>query len=229
MIDYYKLTDADGYTRRGLSGETRWAAGATVLPVGKGEAACGPGVLHFYRNPSEAQLFNPIHGNYATPRLFRVQTSHPVQTDGLKCWTTGAVVVAEELDRPSPLSTLRLVAWAILVAKTRPQTKKWNAWAETWLNGSDRSSAAAVWEAEAWEAAAASAAWLNGSDRSSEGAVLAARAAAWAAEAAAARAEPPSYPDWVALWHDAEGYVGEGIGDGTLRLVPLPSPPSCGR
>jgi hypothetical protein len=236
MSDYYKLTDADGYTRRGKSGETRWAVGLTVTPTGEGTAACGPGVLHLYRHPLEAQLFNPIHGDYCEPRLWRVQTDALAKTDGLKYWTTGAVQVVEELPRPL-VPTTRLVAWAILIAKTFPQPQAWIAWADRWLEGADRSSAAAgavvlqsrdvlrAAEAEAvaraeatWAAAASAAAWAAAevADEAAGGANLTVRAAvavwvAWvAARSAAAReAAREAAPDWIALWDQAGQYVEE--------------------
>jgi hypothetical protein len=214
MSDYYKLTDANGYTRGGLSGETRWVVGETVRPTGSGTTSCGPGVLHLYRHPVEGQLFNPIHGHYEEPRLFHVQTDAPVETDGLKYWTTGAVCVVEELARPQPLPTLRVVAWSILIAQTCPQSSEWMAWADRWLTGRDRSAWAAA-EAAREAAAARATAWAAEWAAEAAREAAAARATAWAAvaagEAAARAAEwaarARAYPDWIALWEQAAQYV----------------------
>lgn len=177
----YKLTDADGYTRRGKVGETLWRVGATVSPVGEyGGMPCGPGCLHYYGSPEEAVLYDSIHGDYgASARLFRVEADGG-ETDGLKWWTTRPVLVTEELTLPEIDTDLR-VAWAICVAP-HPTTRKW---AVGWLSGTDRSARSAVAARSAVVAAARSVA------ARSVAAAVAARSVA-AAEAAAAVAEAAS-------------------------------------
>jgi hypothetical protein len=90
----------------------------------------------------------------------------------------------------------RIVARAIrcglrsLRGNREPWAREWRRWARAWLNGSDRSEAAAAeaWSAAAWSAAAW-AAWAAASAaRAEEAAAEAAAAAAAAAEAAAERA-----------------------------------------
>jgi len=142
---------------------------------GRGTAPCGPGVLHLYCSPEVAVLGNPIHDAIERPRCLCVE-SESVQTDGFKRSTSGACTVIGEVELPV-LSINELVAWAIVLA---PHAST-RSWAIQWLNGCDRSSAAAraaaarAAEARAAEAAEA-AAWAA--------VAWAAEAAAWAAEAA---------------------------------------------
>ena len=154
----YKLTDADGYTRRGEPGETRWIVGETVRPTGKGYDHCGPGVLHGYISPEVAVFGNPFHADIVNPRLFEVESDAPWETDGLKRWTTGACRVVRELPLPLPTVTIdALVAWAICLSPH----KRTRTWAVGWLAGKDRSATSAlaaetaVWNA--WTARAAEA------------------------------------------------------------------------
>ena len=135
----YKLTDRDGYTRRDKTGETLWAVGETVLPIGNGSTPCGPGVLHGYISPEVAALANPTHAEIINPRCFRVEASGSWETDGLKRWTSGPVRVVEEISLPA-LTPEEQAAWAIALAPhacTR-------AWAIRWLSGEDRTEAAAA-------------------------------------------------------------------------------------
>ena len=65
----YKLTDRDGYTRRGRDGETLWEIGVERTASGEGEL-CGPGWIHAYTDPLLAVLLNPIHAEITEPRMF---------------------------------------------------------------------------------------------------------------------------------------------------------------
>lgn len=135
----FKLTDRYGYTRRGQSGETLWQVGEIVAPTGDGTRPCGPGVLHGYVLPEVAVLVNPIHADFGRDmRLFRVLSNQPWQTDGVKRWTAGRCMVAEELPVPA-FSTEERVAWAIILAP-HPSTREW---AIRWLSGVDRTEEAA--------------------------------------------------------------------------------------
>lgn len=184
----YKLTDRDGYTRRGQTGETLWGVGDTVRPTGQGSKECGPGVLHGYISPEVAVLGNPAHANIGNPRLFEIEADAPWQTDGLKRWTTGACIVVRELPLPT-LTTEELVAWVICLA-SHASTREW---AVGWLSGVDRSEAAAL--AARYERAAeceASRAALEAAWAASRAAALSesyARAAARTAEARASEAD----------------------------------------
>ena len=196
----YKLTDSDGYTRRGKSGETLWGVGATVHPTGQGDRPCGPGVLHANISPEVAVLGDPIHGCFGpNARLFRVRAEQPWQTDGLKRWTRGPVEVLEELSLPV-LTTEERIAWMI-VHCPHPSTR---VWAVSWLSGANRSEAtaraAAAWAA--WtRAAAAEAAWARAAAEAAAAMAARAEAEAWAraaAEAAAAMAARAEAEAWAA-------------------------------
>jgi hypothetical protein len=164
VTTYYKLTDSDGYTRRGKSGETLWKVGEIVSPTGEGSAPCGSGVLHFYKSPEEAVLYDPIHAEYGqTARLFAIEINDPegkyIKSDGLKCWTTRSVRVVRELPLPRISIDLR-VAWAICIAPDCVTRR----WAVAWLSGRDRSEKSAAAVASEWIASwsargAAEAAW----------------------------------------------------------------------
>lgn len=143
----YKLTDADGYTRRGKSGETLWKVGAKIAPQGvyRGEP-CGSGCLHFYGTPEEATLYDPIHAMFGfTARLFRIEVQN-AETDGLKWWTAQSVCVIEELPLPE-ISAKTLIAWGICITPHRDTRD----WAVGWLSGRDRTGdSARAAEISAW-------------------------------------------------------------------------------
>lgn len=184
-----KLTDAEGYTRRGQSGETHWETGCTRSPVGQGTEPCGPGVIHAYQSPLQAVLCDPIHGHYGRmTRAYAVAAppEHQWQTDGLKWWTQKPVALGESVMLPVVTLEQR-IAWAIVIAP-HPSTQ---AWAIEWLAGRDRTNGAAraaaktarAAEAAAW---AAKAAWAAESARAAvEASTKAATWVVWAAEATA--------------------------------------------
>ena len=59
----YKLTDKDGYTRRGQLGETLWGPGVSRTATGDKAELCTDGVIHAYTNPWLGLFLNPIHAN----------------------------------------------------------------------------------------------------------------------------------------------------------------------
>jgi hypothetical protein len=166
----YKLTDENMRTYGGF----QWELGQEVATSGKGDL-CGPGWLHYYRSPLLAVLHNPMHANLATPRLFKAMVGGELKHDGwLKSGCT-RMTLMEELAVPE-VTPIQRVAYGILCAKALYTDSAWTAWADAWLDGTDRSSAARAAARAAAEAAARAAV------------VWAARAAAWAAERAAAGA-----------------------------------------
>ena len=111
----YKLTDRNGFTRKGESGETFWRVGSIVSPTGKGTAPCGPGVLHAYADALIAVFIDPIHAKYGwIARLFEID-AESWETDGLKRWTTHDCRVLRELELPV-LSVEERIATAIILA-----------------------------------------------------------------------------------------------------------------
>jgi hypothetical protein len=177
----YKLTDQDGYTRRGFQGETLWLpVGKIVKPTGRGSEPCGPGVLHAYISPEVAVLMNPIHANIRNPRILKVTSDVAWWTNGGKRWTQGECTVLQEVAVPEISLELR-VAFAICAAALK-STKKW---AIKWLSREDRSFASAMETARA-AAACVAATWEMEAARA---AGAAAALASEAVEAAATRAE----------------------------------------
>jgi hypothetical protein len=179
----YKATDAAGYSRRGLSGETLWTEGTIVRPTGVGTLPCGPGVLHAYASPEAAVLLHRCHC-VSLSRIFRVLASE-WQSDGIKRWTSSPVEVIKEVAVPE-IALLERTAWAICISP-HPSTREW---ATEWLSDMDRSPAAASAAYTAADAYAAASA--------ADSAAYAAASAAYAADAAAYAADAAVYASYDA-------------------------------
>jgi len=183
MIKLYKLTDSCGKTWGG----TQWGPGVSHSGTGKGEL-CGPGWIHAYEHPLVAVLMNPIHARFRTPRLWEAEGEVGLRNGQLKCGCKTLTII-REIPLPSITTEMR-VRFAILCAKEVCADLPWNAWADRWLSGEDRSEAAAGAAAEAaWAAWAVQAAsWAAYAAQAAAAAAAAAAWAAYAAEAAAAAA-----------------------------------------
>ena len=189
----YKLTNPSGYTR----GTTQWTPGEWRETDGQGDL-CGPGWLHWYADPLVAVMLNPIHANIPNPRLWEAEAQGVVKDDhGLKSGST-RLRVLREIPLPE-VTTEQRAAFGILCAWEVCTDPAWRTWAAAWLDGSDRSMAAAEEAARAaaaawaeWAAAAAAAAAAEAAEaaRAEWAAAAAARVAAWVARAAA----------WAAAW-----------------------------
>jgi hypothetical protein len=176
MIKLYKLTDKDGQTRGGM----QWGPGVSHSGTGEGEL-CGWGWIHAYEHPLIAVLMNPIHAKFKNPRLWEAEGEIAIRDGQIKCGCKTLTVI-REIPLPAITTEMR-VRFAILCAKEVCADLSWNAWADRWLSGEDRSAEAAwAWAAAAWAARAARAA------RAAEAAAAAAARSAYAAEAAAAAA-----------------------------------------
>ena len=157
MTMLYKLTDQDHKTRAGRHNEALW--GPDVAHSAKGPAGqdlCSDGWIHAYTDSLLAVLLNPIHANIDNPVLWEAE-GEVGKSDGCKvgCRTlkTVRIILLPEV------TTEQCVRFAILCAKRVRNDAQWNAWADAWLSGKDRSYKAA--EAAAWtvEAAAEAAPW----------------------------------------------------------------------
>jgi hypothetical protein len=178
MTTLYKLTDQDGYTRRNFPNACLWGEGVSHSGTGEGDL-CGPGYIHAYTHPLLAVLLNPIHANFHSPRLWEAEGEIAKSDRGLK---VGCVTLKTIREMPLPVvTTEQHVRFAILCAKTVRTDATWLAWANGWLDGTDRTAKAAA-RAAAWAARAAAAA----------------EAAAWAARAAAAAAAAAAEVAWTA-------------------------------
>jgi hypothetical protein len=127
---------------------------------------------------------NPIHARFRTPRLWEAEGEVGLRDGQIKCGCKTLTTI-REIPLPSITTEMR-VRFAILCAKEVCACLSWNAWADRWLSGEDRSEAAA--------GAAAEAAWA---------ATWAAEATAWAAEAASAAYRSVAYLSAAASWASA--------------------------
>jgi hypothetical protein len=200
MVKMYKLV-APSTTKGSVIGYTQnntaWEIGKTNTATKKGIEMCTAQVLHCYRSPEEAILFNPIHANIDSPVLLEIECSEIVNSDGLK-YATKAQTPVKTVCLPS-WSTKKKAAFAIKLAMHFYKAAEFIKWANNWLNGVDRS------ESAAWSAAAA-AAWSAA--RSAESAESAARSAAWSAESAESAAAAAAWSAarsaaWSAAWSAA--------------------------
>ena len=183
----YKLTNQKLQTHGGY----QWEPGVPRETDGSGDL-CGPGWLHYYHDPLLAVLLNPIHANIANPILWEAEAEGSHKDDnGLKGGCT-RLTLLRQIDLPQ-ITTEQRIRFGILCAKAVCDSPEWNAWADRWLDGSDRSVETA-WEA--WAAANATAdaaADAAAAEAAAEAAARAARAVAqataWAAWEAARTAE----------------------------------------
>jgi hypothetical protein len=187
-----KLTDADGYTRRGDSGETLWLPCGTRPPRLDGAKLCAAGVYHAYSSPEQAAMMDCIHAELLSRggRAWWAE-GEVVKADGSKVGCHELVLV-EPAELPV-LTTAQRVRVAIYCAQELgSHGDAWDRWAERWLSGEDRSASSAK---EAWAERAARA---DAADAA--GAADAARSAAWAAWAAVAAEAAARTAAWAAEW-----------------------------
>jgi len=190
MATRYKLTDQDGYTRRGQSNETLWKIGEWVEATGNPrQDLCSDGWIHWYSHPLLAVLMNPIHACIKNPRLWEIETGGEEKTDHELKGGSRRVRSIKELPVPR-VTTAQLVRVAILCGKKVYKDVKWLQWADGWLSGKDKSARAARDAAAACAAyAAADAAYAARDAAAACAAACAAYAAADAACAAYAAAD----------------------------------------
>ena len=194
----YKLTDQGMQTYGG----TQWVLGEpkAVPEADRSDEMCSSGVLHYYTSPEQAVLFNPIHADIPSPRLFRVEIDREVDCDGLK-GCCHSMTLLEELPLPV-ITTEQRAAFAIRCALEVYTDPAFVRWAEAWLSGEDRSADAARAAAYAANAAAYAANAANA-------AYAAARAAANAAYAANRLGQTIDFQKLIALClEDQDGKQG---------------------
>lgn len=174
-----KLTDSKDKTRN----NTQWGENITHTTNGKGDL-CTNGWIHYYDSPLLAVLLNPIHGNFSNPHLWKVKVGEKTKKDnGLKFGSV-SVTTIYRIELPK-ISTEQKIIFGILCSMAVYKNKKFTQWGKHWIDGTDRSRAAAwaAWAA-AWAAAGAAwaawAAWAAGEAEAAEAAAEAAARAAWA-------------------------------------------------
>ena len=184
----YKLTDKNMQTYN----NTQWVLNEAKTTSGEGDL-CGPGWLHFYSHPLLAVFLNPTHANFDSPRLFEIEAEGEIKNDyGLKLGCTKMTLV-KELELPKVTLEQR-IKFGILCALEVCKDKKFVAWAQNWLDGTDRSNANAYAANAAANAAyAANAAAYYAANAAYYAANAAANAAAYAANAAAYAANAAAY------------------------------------
>jgi len=180
MERLYKLTNADGTTK----GPTQWGEGVMHTAKGGGKL-CTDAWLHAYRDPLQAVFMAPRYG-YSHPDAVLWECEGEVGVDdGTKVGCT-KLTTLRRADKPT-MTREQCVEVAIRAAMTVNKNPSWVAWAEKWLDKTDRSRAAAYAAADAAAYAADAAAY----------AAYAAYAADAAAYAAAERG-----PGLIALLHE---------------------------
>ncbi len=150
----YKLTDQNMCTR---DGAYQWRLGKKKRIV-KRPRLCRVG-FHAYSDPLLAIACNPFHANILDPRLFEAEVSGEHDEDALKsCWQE--MTLLAELPVPK-ITMAQLVRWAIYCTQAVYHFQPFDAWAEKWLSGEDRTKASADGAALAVEwAAEGTAAWV---------------------------------------------------------------------
>jgi len=186
----YKLTDQNLQTYNGY----QWNLGKWQKRPGTGDL-CSNGWLHYYHSKELAQFLNPIHANIDNPRLFIAESRGASKDDkGLKGGSTQLKII-EEIQYVKP-TTEQCVKFAIFCGKAVYRDATFNKWADSWLDGTDRSyaaadsaAAAARYAAARYDAAAAAAAAARYAAARYDAAAAAAAAAAHYADAAARYAD----------------------------------------
>ena len=221
----YKLTDKDGCTRNG----TQWGPGVRHEAPGEGWL-CTESWIHAYEHPLLAVLHDSIHGEFgAAACLWECETDdqEPLRDGQMKIGVRSLTTLREI---PLPMiTTEQRMRYAILCARQVCNDPEWVAWADAWLDGSDRTEQAAAEVARmveggtAMRAARATRVMEEGpAVRVAKAARVAARKAAWIAEEAARVAQAAAWVanrkaadvietlDLVAIAKEATGYVREG-------------------
>lgn len=182
MSKLFKLTTIDNKTRPGQDNETQWGEGVTHTASGLG-VLCGPGFIHAYEtSPEVAILLNPIHANYQPFNLWECE-GEVIKRDGILKVGCTSLTTIRQIPFTLPTSN-QLVRAAIYMAKEVYNHPSWIEWANNWLNGSDRTTTAAVIAGGAAGGAAVEAAAARAAARAAEAARWATVGAARAAEAA---------------------------------------------
>jgi hypothetical protein len=191
MATWYKLTDKDGYTRKGKENECLWGENITHTATGKGSHLCSRDLIHVYRNPLIASFMNPSHADFKNPLLWECEANGECAHEGQLKSGFKTVTTIRRIDLPviTLEQRIRISIYCALKQYSAPSFVKW---ANAWLDGSDRSARAAWAAREAAAAEAARAAWA------AEWAAWAAREAARAASAAARAAEAAARAAWAA-------------------------------
>jgi hypothetical protein len=176
MTIMYKLVTPDFTTMNDMV----WKLNKTNAATGKGNKMCTDGVLHCYKTPEQAVLFNHIHANIENPILMKIECSDILDTDGLKYCSKEQTPI--EILELHVFTTEQRIAFGIKCALLVCKDPSFIKWANAWLDGTDRT------KESAWSAAAACGAAWSAADYATAACGAADYAADYAANAADAAA-----------------------------------------
>ena len=142
MTTCYKLT-YDDYTTRN---NTSWGEGIThELPEKEKYTLCSGDVIHGYSSAELAVLMDVIYGGYLPEGILWECIGEKVVADGT---IIGCRVLTTLRQITVPSCTLsQRRAFGILCAQHVYKDPAWNAWANEWLSGKDRSEKSAAYAA----------------------------------------------------------------------------------
>ena len=182
-MKYYKLLTQEMTSHK----NTKWKLNVPITIEKEGVEMCTDSVLHCYNHPLLAVILNPIHANIKNPLLFEISVDKIVNTDGLK-FASKSQTLLKKIDLPE-ISTEQKVEFGIRVVKLVCKDESWNAWADKWLDNTDRSKESAYTAALAATSAARAANAARAVARAAAYAANVANAANYAADAAADKNE----------------------------------------
>ena len=134
MTTCYKLTNNVHKTQN----NTSWGEGITrELPIRKKYCLCSDDVILAYPSPELAALMDVIHGGYLPHGILWKCEGEKVVSDGTKI-SCRVLTTLEQIRVPLYTPNQR-IAFGILCAQHVCEYPDWNAWANEWLSGEDRS------------------------------------------------------------------------------------------
>jgi len=135
----YKMTNADMQTYNGF----QWSLGEWVETSGEGWL-CGSGWIHVFETPELAVWVCQGLVTYRPTRLFRCECGGRRLDGGTFKRGYTRVRLVEELPLPEIPINAQIRASIIVAQKVwSGRSAGWDAWAEKWLSGKDRSHASA--------------------------------------------------------------------------------------
>lgn len=143
MQTVWKLTDPEGWTRRGTSGETLWIPCPVERSTAGGGIAklCTEAYTHAYADPILAEWFDPVHGEYGDRGLLVQGEAGGIVDDGMKlgCEFFRSLEVVPRAGVPLAAKVRAGIECSLLVYAAPAYVT----WAQRWLDGTDRSKPAA--------------------------------------------------------------------------------------
>ncbi len=173
----YKLTNEFDKT----TNNTSWGVNVTHKAPCRGKTLCTDQVIHAYKDPRLAVIFNPIHADFRNPHLWEAK-GRVVADDSMKVGCK-SLTTTKQIPLPEITITQKL-AFGILCSLEVYKEDKFVAWAKAWLDGENRNPDVAR-AAYAADAAYTDAAYTAARAAADAAAYAAAAYAAYAANAAA--------------------------------------------